>query len=81
GGPAPRPGPRQPPPGDRPPEDRGGGSRLRPRRGGHLHRPLLPERGRGRPEDRLLDPARANLLLAIGRRKTGEGAVAYGLAA
>jgi DNA mismatch repair protein MutS len=32
-------------------------------------------------EDRLLDPARANLLLAIGRRKTGEGAVAYGLAA
>jgi len=32
-------------------------------------------------EDRLLDPARANLLLAIGHRKTGEGAVAYGLAA
>ena len=32
-------------------------------------------------EDRLLDPARANLLLAIGRRKTGEGATAYGLAA
>ncbi len=32
-------------------------------------------------EDRLLDPAQANLLLAIGRRKTGEGAVAYGLAA
>ncbi|SFI64712.1 DNA mismatch repair protein MutS [Methylobacterium brachiatum] len=32
-------------------------------------------------EDRLLDPASANLLLAIGRRKTGEGATAYGLAA
>ncbi|KST61611.1 DNA mismatch repair protein MutS [Methylobacterium sp. GXS13] len=32
-------------------------------------------------EDRLLDPTRANLLLAIGRRKTGEGATAYGLAA
>ncbi|MCJ2049317.1 DNA mismatch repair protein MutS [Methylobacterium sp. J-070] len=32
-------------------------------------------------EDRLLDPARANLLLALGRRKIGEGAVAYGLAA
>jgi DNA mismatch repair protein MutS len=32
-------------------------------------------------EDRLLDPASANLLLAIGRRKTGEGASAYGLAA
>ena len=32
-------------------------------------------------EDRLLDPARANLLLAIGRRKLGEGATAYGLAA
>ena len=32
-------------------------------------------------EDRLLDPASANLLLAIGRRKTGEGGVAYGLAA
>ncbi|TXN72539.1 DNA mismatch repair protein MutS, partial [Methylobacterium sp. WL18] len=32
-------------------------------------------------EDRLLDPASANLLLAIGRRKTGEGATAYGIAA
>ncbi|MDP4024848.1 DNA mismatch repair protein MutS [Methylobacterium sp. NEAU 140] len=32
-------------------------------------------------EDRLLDPARANLLLAVGRRKVAEGAFAYGLAA
>ena len=32
-------------------------------------------------EDRLLDPARANLLLAIGRRKVSEGRDAYGLAA
>ncbi|MGV7030920.1 DNA mismatch repair protein MutS [Methylobacterium symbioticum] len=32
-------------------------------------------------EDRLLDPARANLLLAIGRRKLTETAYAYGLAA
>jgi DNA mismatch repair protein MutS len=32
-------------------------------------------------EDRLLDPASANLLLAIGRRKVSENAVAYGLAA
>ena len=32
-------------------------------------------------EDRLLDPARANLLLAIGRRKVGEGSIVYGLAA
>ncbi len=32
-------------------------------------------------EDRLLDPARANLLLAIGRRKLSETAHAYGLAA
>ncbi|GJD54155.1 DNA mismatch repair protein MutS [Methylobacterium dankookense] len=32
-------------------------------------------------EDRLLDPARANLLLAIGRRKLSETAYAYGLAA
>jgi len=32
-------------------------------------------------EDRLLDPARANLLLAIGRRKLSENAHAYGLAA
>ena len=32
-------------------------------------------------EDRLLDPARANLLLAIGRRKVSESAYAYGLAA
>ncbi|KQP31881.1 DNA mismatch repair protein MutS [Methylobacterium sp. Leaf104] len=32
-------------------------------------------------EDRLLDPARANVLLAIGRRKAGETASVYGLAA
>ncbi|GJE29301.1 DNA mismatch repair protein MutS [Methylobacterium organophilum] len=32
-------------------------------------------------EDRLLDPARANLLLALGRRKLSEKAFAYGLAA
>ncbi|MCE4225198.1 DNA mismatch repair protein MutS [Methylobacterium sp. C25] len=32
-------------------------------------------------EDRLLDPARANLLLAIGRRKVSEQSHAYGLAA
>src|SRR6195952_1846471 len=32
-------------------------------------------------EDRLLDPARANVLLAIGRRKLSEDAFAYGLAA
>ncbi|GJE53978.1 DNA mismatch repair protein MutS [Methylobacterium thuringiense] len=32
-------------------------------------------------EDRLLDPARANLLLAVGRRKISEQAQAYGLAA
>ncbi len=32
-------------------------------------------------EDRLLDPASANLLLAVGRRKTAETAFAYGLAA
>ncbi|GJD68554.1 DNA mismatch repair protein MutS [Methylobacterium gnaphalii] len=32
-------------------------------------------------EDRLLDPARANLLLAIGRRKVSDQAYAYGLAA
>ncbi|GAB6843337.1 DNA mismatch repair protein MutS [Methylorubrum rhodinum] len=32
-------------------------------------------------EDRLLDPARANLLLAIGRRKVSESREAYGLAA
>ncbi|MGU3540254.1 DNA mismatch repair protein MutS [Methylobacterium sp. A54F] len=31
-------------------------------------------------EDRLLDPARANLLLAIGRRKVSDDTVAYGLA-
>ncbi|GJD93691.1 DNA mismatch repair protein MutS [Methylobacterium iners] len=32
-------------------------------------------------EDRLLDPARANLLLAVGRRKISDAAYAYGLAA
>ncbi len=32
-------------------------------------------------EDRLLDPGRANLLLAIQRARTSEGRVAYGLAA
>nr|WP_238183281.1 DNA mismatch repair protein MutS [Methylobacterium trifolii] len=32
-------------------------------------------------EDRLLDPARANLLLAVGRRKLSDSAFAYGLAA
>ncbi|WP_375455699.1 DNA mismatch repair protein MutS [uncultured Methylobacterium sp.] len=32
-------------------------------------------------EDRLLDPGRANLLLAIGRRKVSDAAFAYGLAA
>ena len=32
-------------------------------------------------EDRLLDPARANLLLAIGRRKVSDAREAYGLAA
>jgi len=32
-------------------------------------------------EDRLLDPARANLLLAIGRRKVSDSEHAYGLAA
>ena len=32
-------------------------------------------------EDRLLDPARANLLLAIGRAKVSESGYAYGLAA
>ncbi len=32
-------------------------------------------------EDRLLDPDRANLLLAIGRRKVAEAGFAYGLAA
>ena len=32
-------------------------------------------------EDRLLDPARANLLLAIGRRKLSDASHAYGLAA
>jgi DNA mismatch repair protein MutS len=32
-------------------------------------------------EDRLLEPGRANLLLAIGRRKLSEDAYAYGLAA
>ena len=32
-------------------------------------------------EDRLLDPARANVLLAIGRRKAGETSSVYGLAA
>ena len=32
-------------------------------------------------EDRLLDPASANLLLAVGRRKVADGAFAYGLAA
>ncbi|WP_431311107.1 DNA mismatch repair protein MutS [Methylobacterium nigriterrae] len=32
-------------------------------------------------EDRLLDPGRANLLLALGRRKVSETAHAYGLAA
>jgi DNA mismatch repair protein MutS len=32
-------------------------------------------------EDRLLDPARANLLLAVGRRKLSDTAYAYGLAA
>lgn len=32
-------------------------------------------------EDRLLEPGRANLLLAIGRRKTSDRAFAYGLAA
>ncbi|MDR7036833.1 DNA mismatch repair protein MutS [Methylobacterium sp. BE186] len=32
-------------------------------------------------EDRLLDPGRANLLLAVGRRKLSEDSFAYGLAA
>ncbi|WP_430911050.1 DNA mismatch repair protein MutS [Methylobacterium sp. sgz302541] len=32
-------------------------------------------------EDRLLDPARANLLLAVGRRRVSESEFAYGLAA
>nr|WP_245516408.1 DNA mismatch repair protein MutS [Methylobacterium segetis] len=32
-------------------------------------------------EDRLLDPGRANLLLAVGRRKLSENSFAYGLAA
>src|SRR6195952_5283210 len=32
-------------------------------------------------EDRLLEPGRANLLLAVGRRKLSEDAFAYGLAA
>lgn len=31
-------------------------------------------------EDRLLDPARANVLLAIGRRKVGDSSFVYGLA-
>ncbi len=31
-------------------------------------------------EERLLEPGRANLLLAIGRAKTGEGRIAFGLA-